>query len=360
MLTCGLVGLPGSGKSTLFALLAGPGGAPPPGRAGVARRVVAVPDPRLDLLAADFAPRKPVHTQLEVLDVPGLVPGERARTLHFLEAVRGADALIFVLRGFASGPETANPAGELDTLEAELILTDLAVVERNIERLEGRRTGSVRRQDAPLHAVLCRVRDRLADGAPYREVALREEERALLAHFDFLSGKPAVWVLNVAEDQLETAAERSDLAALADRRGVPLVTVSAQVEKEIAELPEDDAALFMADLGLDEPGSARVIRAVHRRLGLISFFTVGDREVRAWTIRAGTRAREAAGKVHSDMERGFIRAEVLAFADYARVRTDAGGGDRAMAAARDKGLVRLEGADYRVEDGDIIHYRFNV
>lgn len=375
MLTCGLIGLPGSGKTTLFALLAGPHAASTVATdrgTGAARRVVAVPDPRLDLLARHYRPEKTIHAQLEVVDIPGLIPGERARATHFLEAVRGSDALIYVVRGFADpaldGPDGPAPLGELQSLEAELILADLAMVERRLEKLAA--GGTVRRPDQPLHQLLTRLGESLGEGVPFRDVALSSEEAGLLTHTLFLSAKPAVWVLNVAEADLGHRAEQSGLAALARERGVPLVTISAQVEREIAELSPEDAALFLGDLGLDQAGVSRVIRGVYERLGLISFFTVGDDEVRAWTIRRGTRAREAAGKVHSDMERGFIRAEVIAYADYlvaAAAAAEAGGGrgnaslgDRAEVVAKEKGLTRLEGRDYTVEDGDIISIRFNV
>jgi len=381
LLTCGLIGLPGSGKTTLFALLAGPEGAPPPGRAGEARRVVTVPDPRLDTLGAHFIPREVIHARIEMVDIPGLVPGERSRAAHFLEGVRGSDALIFVLRGFddTGGADRPDPAAELGTLETELIFADLAMVENRIAKLEGSK--GLRKQDAPLHGVLCRVRDLLGEGTPLRSITLEEDDKEVLAHADFLSSKPIVWVLNVAEDELATAAGASGLDRAAGERGVPLVTISAQVEREIAELEREDARLFMEDLGLDEPGTARVARAVYERLGLISFFTVGDDEVRAWTISRGTRAREAAGKIHSDMERGFIRAEVVSFADYLKAAeavpgpsgaraaapaTGAGGppgsapGERILAAAREQGIMRLEGRDYEVADGDIITIRFNV
>lgn len=376
MLTCGLVGLPGSGKTTLFAILSGSGAAPTAltdRGSGATRRVVTVPDSRIDLLARDYRPEKTIHAQLELVDIPGLIPGERARAAHFLEAVRGSDALIYVMRGFAEpglegAGDPAAPLRELQVLEAELILADLVMLERRIEKLEA--AGNVRRQDQPLHDLLGRLRDQLSEGVPFSEVKLNEVDAALLAHTDFLSAKPAIWVLNVSEADLPTAAERSGLAALASERRVPLVTISAQVEREIAELAPGDADLFLADLGLDQPGVSRVIRAVYERLGLISFFTVGDDEVRAWTIRRGTRAREAAGKVHSDLERGFIRAEVIAFADYlvaaeAAVAAPAGRGtaslgDRAEVLAKDKGLTRLEGRDYEVKDGDIVCVRFNV
>ncbi len=385
MLTCGLIGLPGSGKSTIFALLSGANAPFTPSGSGEARRVVRVPDPRVDTLAEHFSPKKVTYAQLEVTDVPGLVPGERSRTAHFLEAVRESDALIFVLRDFGTGSDAAetggapNPVAELGTLEAELILADLAMVESRIERLEsgGKKGGSggpgagrVDRKDAAVHAALVRVRDGLSDGVPLSEITLEPDEREALAHTSFLSSKPAVWVLNVAEADLATAAEATGLAGAAAARGVPLVVLSAQVEREIAELPPEEAAPFLADLGLTESGTSRLARAVYRRLGLISFLTTGSDEVRAWTIRRGTRAREAAGKVHSDMERGFIRAEVVAFSDYLRaVETlgpspaRAGGatvGERALVAAREKALMHLEGKDYEVKDGDIVSFRFNV
>ncbi|RJQ04926.1 MAG: redox-regulated ATPase YchF [Bacillota bacterium] len=371
MLTCGLVGLPGSGKSTLFALLTGLHDVPPPGGSVEGRRVAVVPDRRLDLLAEHFRPKKTTHVQLEFVDIPGLMPGERSRTVHFLDAVRATDALVLVLRGFAHGPggpggQGADPLVELDTLEAELILADLAMVETRIER-----SGAT--------AAVERVRDHLGEGRPFSDLALGPDERDALAHTSFLSAKPVVWVLNVAEGDLSpappagTTGPVAGLKRAAQARGVPMVVVSAELEREIAGLGPDDAATFLADLGLGEPGTARLARAVYGSLGLISFFTTQGSEVRAWTVRRGTRVKEAAGKIHSDMERGFIRAEVISFDDYAAVaaglaetgRPDAGRGpsspgNRILVAAREKALVRLEGRDYEVRDGDIVSIRFNV
>ncbi len=394
LLTCGLVGLPGCGKTTLFALLTGP--AETSAFSGAqTRRVARVPDRRLDTLAAHFRPKKVTYAQIEVIDVPGLVPGEKSRTAHFLEAVRGSDALVYVLRD--------NPPAELSTLEAELILADLAAVERRIQRLEAGPAGRVSRKDAAVHASLVRVRDHLGEGRPYSDFAAAPEETEALAHTGFLSAKPVVWVWNVAEGDLATAARESGLEGAARDRGAPLVIISAQVEKEILQLPPEEAGPFMADLGLEEPGIARLARAVYERLGLVSFLTAGDDEVRAWTIRRGATAKAAAGKIHSDIERGFIRAEVVAYEDYLAAATAAGGavrpaaagktgtaankagaaagkagaaankagaaagkagavslGERALVAAKEKALLRLEGKDYVVRDGDIISFRFNV
>ncbi len=358
LLTCGLVGLPGCGKTTLFTLLTGPQ-ASAAGRAGGARRIARVPDRRLDVLASHFVPKKVTPARIEVIDVPGLVPGERNRTAHFLEGVRGADALVFVLRD--------DPLAELSTLEAELILADLVAVEGRIERLESGPEGRVSRKDTGVHAVLTRVGDHLGEGKPYADFTPTPEEAEALAHTAFLSAKPAVWVLNVTEGagDPESAGCETRLEDLARERGVPLVVISARVEKEIAELPPEEAELFLTDLGLEEPGIARSARAVYERLGLVSFLTTGEDEVRAWTIRRGTAAREAAGKIHSDIERGFIRAEVVAFDDYVAAAAAAKPGraslgDRAMVAAKEMAVLRLEGKDYVVKDGDIVNFRFNV
>lgn len=394
MLSCGLIGLPGCGKTTLFTLLTGPSA----GSAFAAtqtRRVAKVPDERVDTLARHFAPKKTTYAQIEVTDVPGLVPGERSRTAHFLEAVRGSDALVYVLRD--------NPAAELATLEAELILADLAAVEGRIERLETGPDGHVSRKDAAVHATLVRVRDHLGEGKPFSDLSLGPAEAEALAHTAFLSSKPVVWVLNAGEDELPGSAGRAAGAGNADAacrsatgdalgeaarsRDVPLVAVSALVEKEIAELPPAEASAFLADLGLEEPGIARLARAVYEKLGLISFLTAGEDEVRAWTIKRGMSAKAAAGKIHSDIERGFIRAEVVAYGNYLKAAEAVGGGpggngagggtagggaaaagrsgssslgERAMVTAKEKALMRLEGKDYVVQDGDIVNFRFNV
>ena len=370
MLSCGLIGLPGSGKTTLFTLLTGPAEGQT-SSSTQARRVARVPDPRVDTLAAHFAPKKVTYAQLEVTDIPGLVPGERSRTAHFLQAVRDSDALVFVLR--------ENPLSELATLEAELILADLAAVKGRIQRLEGGPQGRGRtgRRDETVYAGLVSVRNHLNQGRPAGELEPTPAEAEALEPMGLLSAKPVVWVHNADEENL--GAQTGPPPALADaahRRGVPLVVVSARLEKEIAELAPDEAAAFLADLGLKEPGIARLARAVYERLGLISFLTAGKDEVRAWTIRRGTTAKAAAGKIHSDIERGFIRAEVLSYPDYliaaqaafgpsetARGAATVGSaavGERALVLAKEKGLVRLEGRDYVVQDGDIINFRFNV
>jgi hypothetical protein len=375
LLTCGLIGLPASGKSTLFALLTGLAGRQASTGAGETRRVVRVPDPRVDALVSHFGPKKTTHAQIEIVDIPGLVPGEKGRTAHFLEAVRGSDALIYVLRGFDDG-QTGHPGpiSELGALEAELTLADLIMVENRIERLENpaRKIDGpvhVSRKDTTVHATLCRLRDHLAEGLSFSDFVPRPEEAEVLANLASLSAKPAVWVLNLAEANLGDEAA-AGLSQAAGERGVPLVSVSARVEREIAELPPLDAAAFLTDLGLDESGLARLVRAVYSRLGLISFLTTGRDEVRAWTLRRGTAAKVAAGKIHSDIERGFIRVEVIGFTDYvtavkaAAARPGQGGsanlGERAFVEAKEKALMRLEGKDYIVRDGDILDFRFNV
>ena len=376
MLTCGLIGLPACGKSTLFALLTGTPDSQALAASGEMRRVIKVPDPRVGALAALFGPKKVTYAQIEIIDIPGLVPGARSRAAYFLEAVRGSDALIFVLRGFRDGAAGhPNPISELGTLEAEIILADLAMVENRIERLErparGEETSAhVNRKDRVTHAALGRVRDHLAGGLPYSDLTPTPAEAEALDNLLFLTAKPVVWVLNGAEGDLRSATGETNLSRAARRRGIPLVVMSAQVEKEIAQLPPGDAALFLADIGLEESGTSRLARAVYERLGLISFLTIGEDEVRAWTIRRGLGAREAAGKVHSDIERGFIRAEVIGFGDYAALAAVKGGpggkrgstnpGERLLAVAKEKALLRLEGKDYLVRDGDIIDFRFNV
>ena len=345
MLRTALIGYPATGKTTLFRLMTAAHEAPRAahGKLEAALGIARVPDPRLDVLTAMYKPRKRVPATVEFADVPGRPAGTGADALLDVSAYRNADALVHVVRSFTD-PAIPHAAGSIDplrdarTMEDELILADLAVVEKRLERLardlKKTRTADLEKEQE----TLLRCKPHLEHGAPLRTLELGGDDRRRLRGFQFLSAKPLLLVLNVDE---------GDLAAGPHTRAVVLC---AKIELEIAQLEPVDAAAFLADLGLDASGLDRVIRASYELLGYISFFTVGEDECRAWSIPRGTPAQAAAGEIHTDLARGFIRAEVVA---YDRLVARA-----SMAACRDHGEVRLEGKDYTVLDGDIINVRF--
>jgi ribosome-binding ATPase len=354
----GIIGLPSVGKSTLFQLLTGAapaaGGRPEP-RVGIAR----VPDRRVEALAEMYRPRKKTHATVEYVDVPGVGKGEGSALVD-LPALRGVDALVHVVRAFESEtvphPEgSVDPPRDAHMLELELILADLGAAERRLERLEANIKKSRRSEDLAEREVFTALKQALESERPLRELSLGDEDKRRLRSYSLLSEKPLLLVINLGESGIRDSArflEQSGLQALASRPGVALCPVSATIEAEIAQLGGEDARAFLDDLGLAEPGLDRVIRTSYELLGLISFLTAGEDECRAWTIRKGTRAQQAAGEIHSDIERGFIRAEVVAFDDLMAAGS--------IAACREKGTLRLEGKDYLVRDGDVINFRFNV
>jgi GTP-binding protein YchF len=355
----GILGLPLAGKSTLFQLLTGTAAALPGGRPEARLGIARVPDPRVARLADIFQPKKRTLATVEYVDVPGVAKGE-GQALVDLPALRGVDVLVHVVRAFDSDsaphPEGSNDAlRDAKMLELELILADLATVERRLERLEANIKKANKAEDVSERAIFVRLKQALEAEQPLREVALSDEEKGRLRGYALLSGKPMLLVANLGEREIRGASvwlERSGLLAFAQKPGFAVCAVSAQVEAEMAELSPEDAQAFRDDLGLSEPGLDRVIRSTYELLGLVSFLTAGEDECRAWTIERGTRAQEAAGAIHSDIERGFIRAQVVAFDDLVAAGS--------LAACRDKGTLRLEGRDYPVKDGDVIEFKFNV
>jgi GTP-binding protein YchF len=351
----GVIGFPGSGKTTLFNLLTGAaaGVAQPPGRGRLNVGVARVPDDRVTRLAALFQPRKTIYASVEVVDLAGFDRGERA-TLDVGE-LRQSDALLHVVRAFPSPALGAPPppAREAQALEEELVLADLEVVERRLQKLgpglKRKATDAEQRE----HALLGRVQGPLAEGAPLRAQELAAEEERILRGFQFLSLKPILHCLNVAEGAVPGRAKAlAELDEIAKRPRTLVGWISAAVEAEVAALAPEEQRSFLDALGLPEPALHRVIRDAYALLGLASFFTVGEDEVRAWTIPTGATALEAAGAVHSDIARGFIRAEVIGWAEMLEVGS--------LAEARRRALLRLEGKDYPVQDGEICHFRFNV
>ncbi len=355
----GILGLSLVGKSTLFQLLTG-SPSPPPGsrpepRLGVAR----VPDPRVDALAGLFNPKKRTWATVEYVDVPGVGRGQGS-TLVDLPALRGVDALVHVVRAFESEtvphPEgSVDPMRDASVLDLELILADLGTVERRIERLEASIRKAKTPEDVAERELFGKLKEGLEGEKPLREVGLSDDERRRLRGYALLSEKPLLIVANLDEEGLRDAdafLESSGLREFASRPRVAVCAVSAPIEAEMAELDGEDARAFREDLGLFEPGLDRVIRTSYELLGLISFLTVGDDECRAWTIRSGTKAQVAAGTIHSDIERGFIRAEVVSCDELLAAGS--------LAACRERGTLHLEGKEYEVKDGDVINFRFAV
>ena len=390
-LTIGIIGLPQSGKTTLFNALTR-ANAPISGyatstvQANVA--TVQVPDARLQPLAHIFHPKKVTPTTVEFVDVAGV--GQHSQegaeqgkaqglSAEFLGHIRNADALAIVLRTFENSNvphvyETIDPNRDLDSLNTELALTDLASVERRIERTTKAAKSGEKKYAHELET-LRRLQEALNELKLVGQLELDAQERALLSELFLLTVKPRMYVLNVSEDTLGAASELLEkiaagetvdesaltselqgvakIALRAREEGAEVVAVSARLEAELIELSEEDAAEYLESLGLPRLGADRVIQVGYRLLNLITFLTAGEDEVRAWTVTQGAKAPEAAGKIHSDIERGFIRAEVTSFDDFM-----ACGGS--FAAAAKKGLQRLEGKDYVMKDGDIAHFRFNV
>ncbi|HEX7182876.1 MAG TPA: redox-regulated ATPase YchF [Thermoanaerobaculia bacterium] len=352
----GILGLPKSGKTTLFNTLTTSHQATDKfassGQTNIGTATVR--DTRLEQLRDLFKPKRYVPATVQYVDIPGIKRGESAESID-LAKLKTVDAMVHVVRAF-DDPEllhsegSVDPARDVATLDLELILADHDLVERRLERLEKATKRGLNPEEQRERALLTDIiRPALEAEKPLREVDLDPDDERRLRGFQLLSAKPMLIVVNAGEDR--AAADVSDFG-IELRPAVRAVVVSAPIEQEISRLPSEEQKEFLADLGLSEPSLDRVTRASYDLLGLISFFTVGEDEVRAWTIRRGTPARAAAGAIHSDIERGFIRAEVVRWDDLLRLKT--------LAASREAALLRLEGKEYVMQDGDVAHFRFNV
>ncbi len=356
-----IIGLSNSGKTTVFNALTGMNieatvYATVSGEPNIG--VVKVPDPRIDTLSDMFKPKKTTNATIEYIDYIGLTKGDLKQNRKVFDLIKDVEAIVHVVRAFDDESVThplgnIDAARDVDTLELELVFGDLDLVEKRLERMEEAQKKRGKKPDESEKKLLLKCKESLMKETALRDVEFTDEELKAMRALQFMSTIPKVIVLNIGEKDLGSESAGNLVSALQEHhQSIPVLSLCGKVEMEIAQLSPEEKGLFLDDLGIKEPASNKLINACYQMLGLISFLTVGEDEVRAWTISKGTDAVTAAGKVHSDIARGFIRAEVISYNDFISSGT--------MQTAKEKGLLRLEGKTYEVKDGDIINFRFNV
>ncbi|HDS03008.1 MAG TPA: redox-regulated ATPase YchF [Firmicutes bacterium] len=345
-LSCGIIGKPFSGKSTLFALMTGEDGG---GKFGPVRGMAKVSDSRIDYLSSLYHPKKTTYASVEFIDVPG-VSGSETGENKMLEHVRNTESLLAVIGAFEEEDCDASLQGEIQGILDELLLNDLILTENRLEKIKHQRNP----QEKDEFVLFSRLHEALEENRPLRSLDLKEDEQKAIKGFQFFTLKPLMFVINIHEEAIPRAEaiENRLREKLANDAHTGVIALSALIEEEIMQLPEEERPAFLEEMGIGEPATEKVIRSIYSLLGLISFFTAGEDEVKAWTIRKGASARSAAGEIHSDIERGFIKAELVHYDDFAATPD--------MKKLKEAGLVRLEGKEYVVRDGDIINFKFNV